>query len=125
MIGGDDLLIPVQPGVVPMDACAQAICAHWPSAVFEDAATGKIEDSYQALAVEKPSEVFVYRDSETAHDWDVKGAAPELKNSMIHLLVSSEGVTVVADDLNEPPLSKIVGAIKDTISRSRETPVSD
>jgi hypothetical protein len=112
MIGGTDVLIPTQAGVASLDACVRAVQSEWPQAVFEDAATGAFFDADECLSMQELSEMFAYRDHNAAQSWDKRGAAPELRNTMIHVLTAPGQLTVVVDDPTSPPIRRIVTSLK-------------
>jgi len=102
MIGGVDIVIPT--GASPRDAMVvslRLIKRIWPDVVIEDADSGeKSVIGGTELIPEGMTDVFVYQNMEMAKKWDELGAEPELIDTMIHILVRQDEVTVVVDDPN-------------------------
>jgi hypothetical protein len=84
----------------------------WPRAVFEDATTGVVYDSYESLPFRDLTELFVYRDREVAQSWDEHGAIPALVNTMLHLLGCPEELTAVADFFESGSVRRILRSIE-------------
>ncbi len=112
MIGGTDVLIPTQAGVAALDACVRAIQSEWPQVVFEDALTGACFEAHECVSMQEPSEVLAYRDQNAAQAWDERGAADELRNTMIHVLTAPGQMTLVVDDPTSPSMRRIVALLK-------------
>src|SRR5262245_59234492 len=98
MIGGHDLAIPTAGKAAALDVALRIMRRHWPSAVFEDALTGDRYLGYKSIPVARLSEVFTYRDNESAAKWECSGATHELAGTMVHLLLSSDSLTLVMDE---------------------------
>lgn len=118
MIGGVDIPILTGAGELSLVAATRAIRQYWPSAVFEDSATGRRYPSYWDTPFDQMEEVFVYRDAAAADLWDTEGAIPQAHNSMIHLIADEGLTTVVVDDPDDLVMKIIVAAI---ISGLRDT----
>ncbi|MBI4580708.1 MAG: hypothetical protein HY718_13460 [Planctomycetes bacterium] len=116
MIGGKDILIPTSPGPAALDLALRAISRRWPSAVFENAETGDMFDTYGSLGFGPVREILAYKDKEAARQWHELGADETLVGTMIHVLVSAAGLTLVVD--SNPPLevSSLVTAIRDGLN---------
>jgi hypothetical protein len=111
MIGGHDILILTsQPAAI--DVCLRVIRHFWPKAVFENAAGNNGAESYDSFAIDCSNEIFAYRDSASAVEWNEKGADPSLCNSMIHILLSGRTITLVVDDPDDPQIAEILRTMR-------------
>jgi hypothetical protein len=101
MIGGVDRHFPMTRSLSEaLDAAAHAILRRWRTAVIQSG-DGKVFTTLGAVPLSAATELFVYRDAASLHDWDAKGATPENATAMIHLLVNHEGLTMVVGDPQE------------------------
>lgn len=57
-------------------------------------------------------EVFVYQDGDIARRWDELGAAPELANTMIQIIVEEHSLHFVVDDPNDAAVRAILADIR-------------
>ena len=110
MIGGVERKITTRAGELAIQVAVRAIRQQWPKAVFENGDTGERYARFWDIPFQDLKEIFVYRDTVAADDWDSKGAIPELSNSMIHLIADTGLITVVVDELNAA-MSEIVDGI--------------
>jgi hypothetical protein len=119
MIGGIDIEIPTKAGERSLQVAVRAMIQCWPRAVFENGLTGERYDNFWHIpfGVEL-EEIFVYRDSHAAGVWDAEGAIPDVYNTMVHVIVNEESITVVMDvrdAVAEMVLSAISSALSDDI----------
>jgi len=115
MIGGHDIIVPTHGDSAALDACLRVIRQYWPEAVFENAANGSGANRYEAFSLGDSKEVFAYRDSAAAHEWDAKGADPTLCNTMIHVLQSDGAVTLVVDDPGDAAMAEMLQAVRSAL----------
>ena len=115
MIGGTDIVIKRRGEDADLDRCLRAIRRYWPHAVFDDALTGDRYDRYELLPVGRLTETLVYQDGAKAMEWDEKGADPALTNTMIHLILSDKGITVVVDDAADQFIQRLLRSIKSSL----------
>lgn len=96
MIGGIDVRLPSRAGADSLEIAVRAIRQQWPTAVFENGDTG---DRYERLQLipGDVTELFVYRNAQSADLWDEEGAVPETSNSMIHVIYDDGLITAVID----------------------------
>lgn len=118
MIGGIDLRIKSAAGKDSLEIAARAIVQLWPNAVFADGDTGERYESIWLVPFSEMEEVFVYRDNASANIWFEKGAIPEARNTMIHLLYDPGLLSVVIDEQSnemDTALSAIKSGLADNI----------
>jgi hypothetical protein len=113
VIGGTDVTMPTRAGATALDICLRAIRWEWAEAVFEDALTGANFSDYSLMSLAHLAEVFVFRDKDIAREWESRGSQPDLENTMIHLKLSDDSITLVVDDPSEPIMERILATIKD------------
>ncbi|MBT3201434.1 MAG: hypothetical protein HN350_16155 [Phycisphaerales bacterium] len=119
MIGGVDIVIPT--GADRRNAMVvslRLIKRIWPDAVVEDADSDsgdKTAIGGGALIPEMMTDAFVYQNSEMALKWDELGAEPELADTMIHILVRNEEVTVVVDDPELESAQKFISGMRSAL----------
>ncbi len=113
MIGGEDILIRTCPGPAAMEFAIRTIRRQWPSAIFEDAQTGESLQEVRLAGLSNRCEVLAYKDRAWADQWRDQGADESLTGTMIHLLISEDGLTAVVDA--DPPAE--VRSVIDSIRR--------
>jgi hypothetical protein len=118
MIGGTDVTFPTKAGASALDLSLRTILREWPKASFEDALTEDVFDDYASVPLESLSELFVFRDQGVAHEWEERGCEPDLENTMIHIKLSDNSMTLVVDDPSEPTMQRILGTIRDGLGGS-------
>jgi hypothetical protein len=115
MIAGNDIVFPVVGDAAALEACARIVGQHWPNVRFEDAVTG---DKYQRLGdipFGKVRELLAYQNAEAEAAWD--GDSPDSpENSMLHLIVRPEDITVVIDNPGTAEMRSILHAIREEIT---------
>jgi len=109
MIGGTDRHFPMVRRRLPeaLDSAAHAILRRWRRAVFQSA-EGAVFETLGDVPLSGASELFVYRDAASLLDWETQGATPENATTMIHLLASDDGLTVVVGDPDESVASAVL-----------------
>ncbi len=118
MIGGVDIPLISRAGASSSEVSVRAIRQIWPGAVFENGLTGDYYPQFRQVPFGELEELFVYRDLGAAKAWDDEGAVPETYNSMIHLIVEEERLTVVIDERDaemESMIAAINSALRDEI----------
>ncbi len=113
MIGGTDIIFPTRAGANAMDFALREIRQEWPDSAFEDALTGEIFDDYESVPLGSLSELLVYQDQNIAREWDRRGCEPDLANTMIHLILSNDALTIVVDDPSEKAIERLLSTIGD------------
>ena len=117
MIGGVDIVIPT--GADPRDAMVvslRLIKLIWPDVVVQDANSGDIaEIGGNVLIPEMMTDAFVYQNEDMMKKWDELGAEPELADTMIHILVRDEAVTVVVDDPELESSRRFISGMKSAL----------
>jgi hypothetical protein len=111
MIGGIETHLQTNAGRAAMEAAVRAIRKRWQLAAFENGITGERYKSLEQVPFGEIEELFVYRDSALADQWDEEGAIPELANTMIHLLRDDDTLTIVVDEQNDE-MEKMISAIR-------------
>lgn len=115
MIGGSDFTFPTPAGALALRSTVRAIVDLWPNAVFEDADSETAPVTIDGLQFGTLKEVFAYRDSQSAMAWENDGATAEQFNAMIHLVASTNGMTIVVGDPAEPDISALLSAVRRTL----------
>ncbi len=98
MIGGIDIPIPTTAGRTSLEAAVRAIRQKWPTSVYENGLTGDPYSRFWDIPFGGAEEIFVYKDSDAARLWDAEGAVDEALNTMIHLIIEHDWLTVVIDE---------------------------
>lgn len=117
MIGRVDINFPTNlPPAEVLDVCARVAAERWPVAVFEDAESGDVYDSYFRVPFGRLRELFVYRDTNAYDSWEERGADASNANTMVHLLCYRTGrMTVVVDDPRQPEMGLLLARIGDAL----------
>jgi hypothetical protein len=118
MIGGEDFTIPTTAGPAALDMAVRHIRLLWPSAVFENAETGKMFERYSLIPFATSREILAYKNKAIAHKWDELGADESLIGTMVHLLISSQTLTIVVDRDVAGEMKSLVDDIKADIERN-------
>jgi len=111
-------VIPTRGGVPALDACLRAIRIYWPQAVFENATDVGGADPYQHFSIGDARELFAYRDADAAKEWDENGADPSTSNTMIHVLLSEDTITLVVDDAEDLPMAALLRSVSSMLLRN-------
>ncbi len=119
MIGGADIVLHGPTRAHDTDLLVRGIRGEWPSAMIQyadedDAAS--IRDFH--FPVIGPAELMVYRDLASYQSWQAKGATAENQDSMIHLIVSDNSVTLVVDRPNSA-LASLARELLDSLRPNR------
>jgi hypothetical protein len=112
VIGGVDIEYPTNAGPAALEHCVRAVLLFWPRPYIEDCDTGERYDGMKDVPLGLTTELLVYRDAEIAARWDELGAAPELADTMMHLLYDPGFVNVVVDDPDSDVARPILAAIE-------------
>ncbi len=110
MIGGVDTHLPTRAGAQAVEVAVRAVRQQWRRAVFENASTGERYEQFWQIPFGALDEIFVYRDSAVADQWDAEGAIPELYNTMVHIIGDEGMITVVVDE-KDAAMSDLIAAI--------------
>jgi len=108
MIGGIDIEIPTQLGPAALDRGTRTILRAWPEAVIVDADTGAKLQDLAGVSFTELRELLIYRDPAAEARWELEGAIPELRDTMVHLLADDELITVVVDDPSSPEMQSLL-----------------
>jgi hypothetical protein len=111
MIGGIDIRIPTRAGDSSLEVSVRAIRQKWPGAIYENGLTGDRYDHFRQIPFGDVEELFVYRDSAAAELWDIEGAVPNARNSMIHVIADQDMLTAVIDE-RDAEMDGIIAAIR-------------
>ncbi len=111
MIGGIDVRLPTMAGESSIEVAVRAVRQRWPLATFENAFTGEHYTHFWQIPFGEIQELFVYRDSQCAAKWDADGAVPEVYNTMVHLILDDDLLTVVVDERNAA-MNELLAAIQ-------------
>jgi len=96
MIGGTDVIL-TSPSHFDIADIVLRLCRDkWPNCVFQDANSEDVHSVHEPWVWRfgtLSKEFFVYRDAQSASEWEECGANPESPNTMIHVLLrtSPEG----------------------------------
>lgn len=112
MIGGRDVIIPTTAGSAAMELVLRAALRLWPRAVFEDAQTGDVLKNHGPLDLRGREEVLVYEDDNAAERWHDSGAEDVLANTMIHVLLRPDSITIVVDNRPSAAIVSLLSEIK-------------
>jgi hypothetical protein len=122
MIGGADVVLEY-PGVLRasggLDIAARHFAARWPSAVFQDGASGGVFTTYSSIPFGRLTEMFIYRDAMALESWTNLGADAGNANAMVHLIADEAALTVVVDDPTDPTIRSIVREVRDLLTSSQ------
>ena len=78
--------------------------------VIEDANTGdEIQFSIPGFHI-IPKEFFAYENPEKKRLWDNEGACNQNRNSMFHVLLQQQQITIVVDDPSETTTRNVIQA---------------
>ncbi|MGK3967046.1 hypothetical protein WMF38_23095 [Sorangium sp. So ce118] len=98
MIGGADIVLYGQTKAHDTDLLVRGIRTEWPDAIIQHA------DDENGVPIREfrfpvigPVELIVYRDNASYQSWMSKGAAVDNQDTMIHLIVADDSVTLVVD----------------------------
>ena len=111
MIGGTDIHLEVPAESAALDIAIQAIRHFWPESVFQNANSEEPATEFGELDFSTLAVVMAYKDLESAKAWDRLGADPSLNGTMIHLMASTERLTVIVDDEPSAEIKAIVQTI--------------
>jgi hypothetical protein len=100
MIGGIDIDLLSRAGDRSVEVAVRAVRQYWPLAVYENPETADRYEFFSEIPFRGLSELFIYRDSQSADEWDEHGAVPRLANTMIHVIADADRLTIVVDDKN-------------------------
>lgn len=112
MICGNDTVIRTTSPPEIAEQILNLIRFEWNDMVIENADTGEeiafVVPGFQTL----PQEFFVYRNAEMKKSWDDEGACNKNVNTMFHVLLQPQQVTVVVDDPSFPINRDVIGAAR-------------
>ena len=98
MIGGTDIVLHGRTKSHDTDLLVRGIRSEWPSAVIQRANEDEavpIRDFH--FPIIGSAELIVYRDRASHQSWASNGATANNQDTMIHLIVSDDSVTLVVD----------------------------
>ncbi|MEX0718499.1 MAG: hypothetical protein WD066_18040 [Planctomycetaceae bacterium] len=118
MIGREDVEIQTfADGSTALEVCLRVLLDTWPDACVEDGETGARYRSTWDVPLGKTTELLVYQDERTAKKWDELGAAPELHDTMVHVLFDPGYVNVVVDDPGSEGMSCLLDAMQNALNQ--------
>lgn len=120
MIGGSDIVIPVDNAHEAMELAVRAIVKLWPSAVIEDANTGDVLAAHGHIDFVGRDEILAFKDSAAARLWDEIGADPKLEGTLVHFLSSSGTLTIAVDEKPPEEIRAFVRSLRDLLELSRK-----
>jgi hypothetical protein len=98
MIGGTDLVLAGKPSGDEAFFVIRALRAEWPELVVQEADRLEPESAgSQALWARPLREFFVYRSRADYASWQRSGATSENSDTMVHVLLTGDALTLVAD----------------------------
>lgn len=113
MISGHDIVIRTTSPDEIAEKILELIQHEWREMVVEDADTGhEVEFSIPRFQ-RVPREFFAYESPAKKQLWDDRGACRENRNSMFHVLLQPQQITVVVDDPFEAISRNVIGAAQD------------
>lgn len=112
MIGGNDIVIPAVGDPAELEACVGMIKRRWPNARFEDIVTGIKYPSPDEIPYGQVRHVLAYPDAVSEAAWDSDSPDSPV-NSMLHLILSQDYVTVVLDEPNTPEMRSLLSSIRE------------
>jgi hypothetical protein len=115
MIEGTDIVIPAKGDPETLDACVHIVREYWPLARFENALTGEKFSRYKELPFGSLRELFIYPDNLAESSWD-HGDANANTNSMLYLILTPDGVTVVLDDPSTNEMRSMLDSIRGSLA---------
>lgn len=121
VIGGQDIVFPAVGDPASLEACARIVARHWPQVRFEDAVTGEKYRHLADIPFGRVRELLAYPSAEAEAAWDAdRPDSPE--NSMLHVIVRPEDVTVVLDNPQTAEMRSILDAIRDLLKTGLADP---
>jgi len=102
-IGGEDLVLPFPWEPADRNRIVRFFRQLWPDGVYEDANTAYAGRFSDALLFAPPSaEFFAYASLEAWAAWEADGATAANQDTMVHVLGSPSGITLVVDRAHGP-----------------------
>ena len=111
MVAVADIVIAASGDPVALDACARLVQRHWHQARFENAITGEKYPNYDDIPFGRVREIFAYPSPQAEAAWNADSPDGPL-NSMLHLILSPQGVTAVLDDPTAANMQPILESIR-------------
>ena len=99
-IGGIDTLLKASPDVYVAEVSIRTCGRHWPRCVYQDADEEDVhtlKELKQWLSQTPGQQFSVFRDRRAAAIWKAVGYMPTNANTMLHIIVDGEKVTVVCE----------------------------
>jgi hypothetical protein len=122
MIGGVDLILKGRTRSDDADLILRAVRRAWPSACFQRAdAENAAPLSAVRFPVDNMDEFFVYRDAACLESWQTNGASTENEDTMIHVVVSPQEITIIVDRY-DGPLAVLAEEIFEALRAKRRMP---
>lgn len=120
--GREDLVLEGPSTLDDVDLLLRCLRRYWPRAVAARADQEIVEPTSLCqpgwIAVRHWKEFFVCEDQRALRSWCEHGAVAENLGTMVHILATSESLTVVVDDV-EGPLGRLLRDALATIERWR------
>lgn len=112
MIGGKDIVVQTSGPAELAEHLLKLLRDDWPEMIVEDADTGEIIEMTIPHLNLVPREFFVYQNLEMKDLWDEEGACVSNKNTMVHVLLQDDSITIVVDDTSTKMNQNMLGAIQ-------------
>lgn len=121
MIGGADIVLFGQTMPQDADLILRSIRTEWPSAMVQEAdSSAAVPFSQIRFPIVGPHEFIVYRDIDSFQSWQASGATPDNQDAMLHIIITRESITIVADR-SDSALASLAREILASVSRNRIT----
>lgn len=113
MIGGKDVVLtnPHEPEFALQEVFRRALQV-WPQATVEDADTGLLLNLVQDTPFAGLREIMIYKDQRARDKWERLGAISTNLNTMIHVIVDWDCLTLVFDNDHNEDSQTIIKAVK-------------
>jgi len=113
MISGNDIIIHTTSPSEIAEQILKMIRLEWNDMVIEDADTGETFEFVIPGFQKIPHEFFVYENAAIKQLWDDEGACNANANTMFHVLLQAQQVTVVVDDPSITSNRNVICAAQD------------
>jgi hypothetical protein len=117
MIGGQDHIIPTANALAALEHAMRMVRRIWHSAVFEDGRTGEPIDPFAQPSLLGRREVLAFKDAAASRLWEEVGADETTRNTLIHLLISQDELTVVVDDEPSPEMQRFLHSLSHALKQ--------
>lgn len=118
MIGGEDILVGGAglDRAASLDSVVRIIFKYWRGAIFQDGTDGKQYALFSQIPFGRVQELLIYRDRESLRSWENLGADPSNAGTMVHVVASQEGITLVVDDARSQMMRTVIEEVRRVLS---------